>query len=308
MSSPFDSGPFALAGRPVLVASHGSPGAMASVRVALALERTHGASIHVVKVVDTSAVPMSAGLGIALAMGDAVAGSSVHKEQEDELRATLSTETGQRITWPVRITIGTFAAAIVREAERIGAALIVMGLRRHGPGDRTLNDDTARKVMQRAPCPVLGVVAGTNALPTRVLAALDFSSTSIAAARAARALASQHTHIVLAYVASTTQSVPDDGERLIHDLGVDAALAKTRKELDGAAVTFDEVILHHGRPGSPAILLLEAAEDAKCDLISAGSARHGRMERWLMGSVSAEIVRDGRFSVLIVPPADTANG
>ncbi|MEO5816911.1 MAG: universal stress protein [Gemmatimonadaceae bacterium] len=306
--SPFDSTSFALAGQPVLVATDGSPAAMASVRIALALERTHGALVHVVTVIDSSAASMPAPLGLAIALGDAIAGAAVHETQERALRAKLSAEIGEPIDWPVRIVMGTPAGAIVRAAQSLDAALIVMGLRRHGPIDRVVNDETARNVMQRAPCPVLGVVAGATGLPNRILAALDFSSTSLAAARAARAIVGEPAHMVLAYTAPATQSGPDDGEQLIHDLGVDAALAKTAKELAGAAVTFDTVVLHHQRPGSPAVLLLEAAEDAKCDLIAAGSARHGRIERWLLGSVSAEIVRDGRFSVMVVPPPHTAKG
>ncbi|MEO8336240.1 MAG: universal stress protein [bacterium] len=308
MAPPFDSASFALAGRPVVVATDGSPQAMAAVRVALALAKTRGALIHVVNVIDSSAAGISAPLGFALAFGDAIGGSAVHVKQEQALRAALSTDVGEPIDWPIRIVMGTPTGAIVREAQNIGAALIVMGLRRHGPIDRVVKDETARNVMQRAPCPVLGVVAGTTGLPNRVLAALDFSPPSLAAARAARAVVSERAHVVLAYVASATQSEPDDGERLIHDLGVEAALAKTTKELEGGEVTVDGVVLHHQRPGSPAVWLIEAAEDAKCDLISAGSVRHGRIERWLLGSVSAEIVRDGRFSVLIVPPPQTANG
>jgi len=30
--------------------------------------------------------------------------------------------------------------------------------------------------------------------------------------------------------------------------------------------------------------------------------QHSRLDRWMVGSVSAELVRDGRRSVLIVPP------
>jgi nucleotide-binding universal stress UspA family protein len=48
--------------------------------------------------------------------------------------------------------------------------------------------------------------------------------------------------------------------------------------------------------------LLECADEANCDLITAGSVQHSRVDRWMVGSVSTEMVRDGRRSVLIVPP------
>ena len=39
-------------------------------------------------------------------------------------------------------------------------------------------------------------------------------------------------------------------------------------------------------------------------LVAAGSVRYGRLDRWLLGSVSTALVRDGRLSVLSVPPVD----
>ncbi len=48
--------------------------------------------------------------------------------------------------------------------------------------------------------------------------------------------------------------------------------------------------------------MLDYAEGMGIDLIAAGSDRHSGVDLWLMGSVSADLVRDGRRTVLIVPP------
>jgi nucleotide-binding universal stress UspA family protein len=53
---------------------------------------------------------------------------------------------------------------------------------------------------------------------------------------------------------------------------------------------------------NPAQAILEYADEIGSDLITAGSVQHSRLDRWMVGSVSGELVRDGRRSVLVVPP------
>jgi nucleotide-binding universal stress UspA family protein len=87
---------------------------------------------------------------------------------------------------------------------------------------------------------------------------------------------------------------------------VATAFAQCRAELEKQDVSTDAVVLHRATPTPIAEMLLEYADGVKCDLIAAGSARLGRMDRFIVGSVSTELVRDGRHSVLIVPPAPKA--
>jgi nucleotide-binding universal stress UspA family protein len=99
-----------------------------------------------------------------------------------------------------------------------------------------------------------------------------------------------------------TALLGDDGERMIHELGVSTAFAHSARMLRDADVAFDHVVLQHDLSVSTAATILAYARDMNSDLITAGSARHGRIERWMTGSVSTELVRDGSRSVLIVPP------
>ncbi len=298
--------PLDLAGRAVLLATDGSEASIAGAHVALALAKKYHATIQVISVVDTRPAPMPPPLDLALAISDAVIGAGVHQQQEAEVRATISAALGQAIAWPIRITLGTPAGTIVKEAQRVGAALIIVGLRRHGRLDRAVHDETAVHVMRNAACPVLGVVSGTTDLPTRVLAAVDFTETSLVAARTARAVVGDGAVLVLAYVPPLSGRMFDDGESVIHDLGVQAGFARTVRELGDEGITFDHVVLHHELPRTPAEMILEYAEAATSDLIAAGSVRHGRLDRWILGSVSRDLVRDGRRSVLIVPPRGEA--
>jgi len=51
-------------------------------------------------------------------------------------------------------------------------------------------------------------------------------------------------------------------------------------------------------------VLLSQAAAFGADLMVMGAARHGRVERWILGSVSTELMRDGRTSVLVYRPPE----
>jgi nucleotide-binding universal stress UspA family protein len=296
------SRPLELTGRAVLLATDGSPCAVAAARLADNLARLHHAVIHVVSVVDTRSAPIPPPLDVAIAITDAMAGTELHREQERAVRAELAGALGGPVNWPVRVMLGTPASGIVQEAHHIGAVLIVLGLRRHGRVDRALHDETALNVMRAASCPVLGVVSEMNDLPRKVLAAVDFSEGSLIAVRTGLAVLGEGASLVLAYVQPTSGFLMDEGEARIHDYGVQAGFDRVAADLSTEGVRFDHVVLHHAPTQSPAQSLLDYADDIGSDLITAGSVQHSRLDRWMVGSVSAELVRDGRRSVLVVPP------
>jgi nucleotide-binding universal stress UspA family protein len=245
--------------------------------------------------------PIPPPLDVALAVGDFV-GSEIHREQEKSIRDELSEATGASIDWPVRVTLGTPATSIVKEAHHVGAVLVILGLRRHGRLDRVVHDATTLNVMRNATCPVLGIVAEMCDLPRRVLSAVDFSDGSLLAVRGGRAIAGAGATLVLAYVQPMNGFLLDEGEARIHDMGVQAGFTKLSEEFGHDGVKFDHVVLHHASEQSAAQALLEYADEIGSDLITAGSVQHSRLDRWMVGSVSGELVRDGRRSVLIVPP------
>lgn len=301
-TSPLIRRPLDVRGRAVLLATDGSPSAVAAARVAHALATRHHAVVHVVSVVDTRGAPIPPPLDVALGLGDAIGGPDLHREQERSVRDELSGALGEPVAWPVRIMLGAPSTAIVQEANHIGAVLIIVGLRRHGRLDRAVGDETTLNVMRTATCPVLGVVVEQSELPRRILAAVDFGEGSLVALRAGRAVAGPDATLVLAYVQPISTFLTDEGESTIHDLGVRAGFAQLARDAGDEGITFDHVVLHHAPQDSVGQALLEYADEANCDLITAGSVQHSRLDRWMVGSVSTEMVRDGRRSVLIVPP------
>jgi len=301
-TAPLSDRPLDLTGRAVLLATDGSSCAMAAARVAHALAAQHRALVHVVSVIDSRPAPIPPPLNVALAFGDAVGGPELHREQARAVTAELSSALGEPVTWPVRVMLGTPSTAIVQEARHIGAVLIVMGLRRHGRMDRVRHDETVLNVARTAACPVLGIVAEQKGPPRRVLAAVDFGEGSLLALRAARAVAGPHPTFVAAYVHPMNGFLADQGEARIHDLGVAAGFEKLGRDVADDGLTFDHVVLHRAPAQGVAQALLEYADEGGCDLITAGSMHHSRIDRWMLGSVSTELVRDGRRSVLVVPP------
>jgi nucleotide-binding universal stress UspA family protein len=289
-------------GRTILLAMDGSAEAGAGARMAQSLASEHGAKVRVLRVIDTRSVPFPPAMDVALAIENPDRDLAAHLADVQEVRASLMAISGQAVDWPIRVALGTPANAIVDEARRGNAALIIVGLRRHGPVDRALNNETALNVMRSAECLVLGVVIGTVALPSRILAATDFSANSLLASRAARAIAGEDATLVLAYVPPMTELIGDDGERQIHDLGVRSAFTNAVRDLGDEGVTFDHVVLERGPSQTTAAVLLSYAAESNADLIAAGAEHRTRIERWMVGSVSTELVRDGRRSVLIVPP------
>ena len=290
----------------ILLATDESELAAAAARVALAVARRHGLPIEVVRVVETHGVPLPPPLDIAIGLGDELVGPIVHEAQGTEIRMGLAAALRTPVTWPVHVTIGAPPAAIVREARQSLAGRLVLGLRRHGPLGRALQDETALHVLRHAPCPVLGVVPSLRGLPERVVAAVDFSRTSRAAARLARDLVAPGGTLTLVYVSAAPPFQEDDGEGYVHALGVETGLVRLRETFDrDDDVAVETAVLGPTARRRVGEQLIELAERTRADLIALGSRRYGPLDRWLLGSVATDVARDGRVSLLVVPPIAT---
>lgn len=296
--------PLSLRGLPVLLAADGSPEAAAATHFALALQNDCDARINVLTVTETHRIPIAPPLDMALGLSDPATAAALRELLEEETQRTILNVLGQQVEWPVRIAPGVPAEAIAREAARLRAAQVVIGLRPPGRLERALHLETTPQVIHAAACPVLGVSREGMALPRRVLVAVDFGHASLEAARAARALMRRGGRLMLVYVAPATYYGPEEGATLIHDLGVDACFERLVREVGGDGVEVERVVLPHDGVASIASILLERAATTRADLVAAGSSRYGRVERMLLGSVSTDLIREGRHSTLIVPPCE----
>jgi nucleotide-binding universal stress UspA family protein len=291
----------------VLVAVTGGPDASGAIAIAHAVERRYGSAVLAIQVLDTSVAALPAPLSSAFTMARGLIGDAPYAQDVAARQRQFAEITGAPNEWPVHVSVGTPSEEILRYARKEGVALITMGLRRHGIAHRVLDDETTLTVARHARGTVLGVVPDLRGLPRRAVVGVDFGPASVHAARAAldllaRPVSHEAAALRLVYVDRDVGTEPEPetaGTALIARLGVHAAFEQLVQQLDAPAnVRVDCITLY----GSPAQELLALATETESDLIAVGSLRHERVERWILGSVTTDVIRDGRCSVLVIPP------
>jgi len=207
--------------------------------------------------------------------------------------------------WPIEVITGDPSATIVSVAARAEASLVVMGLGEHGLFDRVLGDETVLRVLRLGTVPVLAVAPGLNEMPRQVLAATDFTPSSVRAASLAAQVMHPAGTLTIAHALSkdvdaTNWTSVNAGFQGTMGRAFDLAIAHI-------GFTHSESIERCVLAGDPAKALLELADKTNPDLIVAGSHGHGFLTRLRLGSVSQTLVRRARCSVLVAPPVAGPN-
>jgi nucleotide-binding universal stress UspA family protein len=201
----------------------------------------------------------------------------------------------------IEIYDGDPATMIANVAHEANASIIVSGLGRHRVMDRLFGDETALRLIRVAAVPVLAVGADFNAAPRRIVVAIDFSETSLRAARLALELAAPGATIYLAHVAPRDATLYDwNGWGSSYKQDAGEALQRMREQL---RIPQDMIVQRVLLQGDPATELLAFAASVNSDLIATGSHGHGFVARMLIGSVTTRILRCSTCSVLTVPHA-----
>lgn len=282
--------------RDVLLATDGSPAALAATRVAGALAERWSVTPHVCTVVPPPPMAFDpVGANIVYSPG-------LEREIREEVERQVAASAGGSLGWPRETAVGSPAAEIVRLAEAHGSDLIVLGLRAHAFLDRMFRDETALSVMRHASVPVLAVTPLTTQLPRRIAVAIDFSRASIAAARAALALLDDDGALMLVYVEPPAEPrAPEaEGYTTIYAQGLAAAFTRLRQELAGRSKARIETVVLHG---GVAPELLSFAKRAEVDLLAVGSQRHSIARRAVVGSVTTALARAATCSLFVIPPS-----
>lgn len=293
-----------LRGRTVLVASDDTTLANAVARVAASLERVQGAVPTVLHVFDLSAYPVPPLLTGVIGAADELLGEETHDEQRQAVSAHLAATVPAAARWPVRVIAGTPAVQIVSYAQRLGAALTVIGLRPHGRMDRIVRDETTLRVLRHTVSPVLAVVEEAHEVSRRIVVGIDFSRASVAAARAALDLAADGATLTLVHVEWPGESaIVEEGHAVVHELGVLGALARIQEYLGAQMPEARHIVIDTAiASGRPSEQLLDLAVKQGADLIAVASHQHGPVERLMLGCVTDELVRAAGRSLLVIPP------
>lgn len=293
---------------PIVVAVSGEPQGAAPVRVASALQHRFGSRVYAVRVMDISDLPPSPQRSMAHADPPDGIEAALVAEYARATRQQIGDWLGAPAEWPVHVPGGAAAHEIARFADAQGAALIAMGLRRHGNLPQALRDEATLTVARYAQAAVLAVAPTLQILPRRAIVGVDFGPATIDAARAAldvlaRPALDDPVTLRLVYVdhgRDEGEAAYSIGEGLLRRLGVDAAFERLVREIEAPPGIHVECAVRRGAPGAE---LLACADQSGATLIAMGSLRHERPEQSLLGTVTTEVVRDGRCSVLIVPPS-----
>jgi nucleotide-binding universal stress UspA family protein len=222
-----------------------------------------------------------------------------------ETAATLRDGDGIDADWVVNVD--DVVTGILSSAEDLAADLIVIG-----PNRRRLRDifigTTAERLVQQSDFPLLVAVETPTADYRKTLLAIDFDEASRSVGRKALAMgifentdvvvmhafdapaqgmmrrAMMHSEEIDDYIESEGSVAADRLEQLRDELGL------PRTEHSVVAMT-----------GGPARTILRSAQSEACDLIVLGATQRRGLERALVGSVTADVIRDAHRDILIVP-------
>jgi nucleotide-binding universal stress UspA family protein len=233
----------------------------------------------------------------------------LREDTDTELAAVRAALGGPGREVVTTTVFGRPASVIAATALRIGADLVVLGSRGHGPFASALLGSVAAEVVDHAPCPVL-VARGTSigrvvlavddspgsrqaedlvvslplisGLPVRVVSVAPLLPAWYASADAAGAAA---------FSGEMYQQILDD-QRTLH---LRMAGAATKRLTDHGLAATAEV-----PQGDAAYGVIEAAKAANADLIVVGSRGATGLSRLLLGSVARGILYHAPCSVLVV--------
>ena len=168
--------------RCILAATDGQPHSLAALRCASDLANRLSLALEIVSVCEPAAVFGYESVDLVAGVVDELAALAL-----SERRSAVEAQCATAGVSPdaVHVEIGSPATVITRRAADRRARLIVVGREGHGPLDRVLRDETALRLMQSAHTPVMSVPHDYAALPSRIVAAVDFTSYSLDAAQCA---------------------------------------------------------------------------------------------------------------------------
>ncbi len=280
--------------------------------LALDLAHRHGAEIHLLHTIHE--IDVRTWDWIAAAM----------PKEEEEIREELEMDNAQQLaafmaghdTRGVKVLPVTRwgrapAETITAYAKEIDADLIVIGSHGRRGLRRLLVGSVTEEVMHTAPCPVL-VAHGAGSSPPplrRILLPVDFSTPGESAFDWAETLAATYgARLVLLHVLE--DFAPMEPYEVTFGSLIEEVLPQleeqARKELEQKAEALSargvatETHLEHGRPPE---VILDFAEAHGIDLIVMASHGRSGLERLLLGSVAAKVMRSAPCPVLIVRPS-----
>jgi nucleotide-binding universal stress UspA family protein len=125
-----------------------------ALKYAVPLAEKFRASLHLVYVVEPTIYPADLGFGQVVLPG---VEEELREKGGEELQTLMEKEIGGRVKSSCAVRTGNPHQEILREAEELGVAMIVVATHGHSGVEHMLFGSTADRVVRNAKCPVLTV-------------------------------------------------------------------------------------------------------------------------------------------------------
>lgn len=203
------------------------------------------------------------------------------------------------------VVSGNLIAGILGHATACSADLLVLGARGASFMRHLTLGSTAERLVRKGDRPLLVVKQPPHERYRRVLVAVDFSPSSRAALREARAVA-PHADLILFHAYEVpyedwmqTVEVPEAALQHYQQAARQSALQDMRAFLGSAGLataTLPTVVVK----GDPTLCILEQEQELDCDLIVIGKQGETVTEEFLLGSVTKHVLQQSQSDVLVV--------
>ena len=282
----------------ILLATDGSEDAKLAARAAADLSGKTGAELHVIHAWQYTPHPL------------------LEPElYEKEAWRLLEEQTQQISGAAVReshLKMAPAVDAILDLGEEIGADLIAVGSRGHGPIGRLLLGSVSEGVVHHATRPVLVLRGGQDSWPPeRVVIGDDGSEVAKKAGEMAASIGDLFGARDVLVRAYPELPETDQAGRALDPRAVDDAMHRAEQDLHERAEELGRLVGRRPRveiaAGDAALALLEEARegDETRALIAVGSRGLGLARRLRLGSVSTKVLRAAGGPVLVYPLAET---
>jgi nucleotide-binding universal stress UspA family protein len=281
--------------RPVLLATDGSKAALVAIKYARVMEAAGAWKPEALTVVEHLPVAVA---DVALPLPVVVPEPVLVEGPVNDVRRQLE-RLGAK-AWPFRSELGPAPDNIIEVARLHGSEMIVLGLGKHGKLARLFGAETAARVCRRSPAPVLAVDQHAKAPPQSIVVAMDFGASSVRAAREALDLLVNGGRLHLVHVRWALDGKPlrDEAWERTYTMGVEQGFVRLMPQLirPGVKVTFEMKL------GGILETLLKVIKDRKADVAAVGSHSQNVVDRLILGSTAANLLRAAKCSVLVAPP------
>jgi nucleotide-binding universal stress UspA family protein len=278
----------------VLLALDGSSQSDAAIALAGWLARARHTRVHVISVVEPAC---------AVAIDELKMDNSAEwcAARRHVILDQIDGEDPYEAPWPVTVVPGSPVTLIADAANASPFDLLVLGLPRRA--DRmTLRADNALRIARRVTKPIVAVGHSLRVPPTACVAAIDFTRSSLQAARAASTLLAPGGTLFLVHVQPQLQS--DEGLQLIYSQGIVGAFERLSNELGAPA---DIQVKHVLLEGNPRAELPAFCDQVNADLMAVGTSRVD-VAHLHRARLSCSFLRAGTRSVLIAPAVPKSVG